>query len=61
MAVNGCNYVVFWADHKGPAEYCTEDAEPGSDFCREHDPELGEPDWDDRRKDELVGAYDCWD
>lgn len=51
-----CAYEIFpWSIH-GPAEYCMEDAVEGSEFCAEHDPDLGEPDWDDRRKDAL---YDC--
>lgn len=58
MADDFCNYVIYFKDHKGPAEYCPEPKEPGTDFCVEHDPDRGEPDWDDRRKDLL---YDCFD
>lgn len=53
-----CNYVMFFENRQGPAEYCPEDVEPGSDFCSDHDPERGMPDWDDRRKDAL---YECYD
>lgn len=51
--MKACEYVLFFADQQGPAEYCPEDAVEGTDFCEDHDPELGEPDWDDRRKDIL--------
>lgn len=56
-----CGYEIFPGDSKGPAEYCFEDAEDGSEYCLEHNPDRCEPDWDDRRKDMLVGAYDCYD
>lgn len=53
-----CTFELYPKDQQGPAEYCAEDAEDGSDFCAEHDPDRGEPDWDDRRKESL---YDCFD
>jgi hypothetical protein len=51
-----CCAEIFPADRQGPAEWCSEDAAEGSDYCAAHDPLLGEPDWDDRRKDT---AHDC--
>lgn len=53
-----CSRELFPANQQGPAEYCPEDSEPGSDWCLAHDPDRGEPDWDDRRKDAL---YECYD
>lgn len=54
-----CEHQIFHATFYQPAEYCGEDAEDGSLYCRMHNPENAEPDWDDVRKDMLVGAYDC--
>lgn len=54
--MKACEHLLFFADRQGPAEYCPEEAVEGSDFCEDHDPELGVPDWDDRRKDALL---DC--
>lgn len=55
-----CEYVMFHQTPYSEAEYCIEEAEPGSEYCSDHDPELGAPDWDDVRKDLLVGRYDCY-
>lgn len=51
-----CAFELYPKDQQGPAEYCSEDAEPGSDYCYDHNPDRCEPDWDDRRKELL---YDC--
>lgn len=51
-----CAYELYPRDLQGPAEYCPEPVEPGSWYCYQHDPDRGEPDWDDRRKEVL---YDC--
>lgn len=53
-----CSYEIFPKTWSGPAEYCQEDREEGSDFCYMHEPALGEPDWDDKRKEAL---YECYD
>jgi hypothetical protein len=54
-----CEYEIFHATIHQPAEYCAEDVEVGKLYCWIHDPDNGEPDWDDVRKDMLVGRYDC--
>lgn len=54
-----CSYQIFPKTWSGPAEYCLEDREQDSDYCAEHDPDNWQPDWDDVRKDMLVGKYDC--
>lgn len=51
-----CNYELYPADRHGPAEYCIEPAEDGSEYCYMHDPDRYEPDWDDRRKEAM---FDC--
>lgn len=51
-----CLFELYPKDQQGPAEYCPEDPEPGSDYCYIHNPDRCEPDWDDRRKELL---YDC--
>lgn len=56
-----CSYEIFPKNLQGPAEYCTEDREADSAYCYMHNPDRWEIDWDDRRKDKLVGAYDCYD
>lgn len=56
---NPCEYMYFPSDLQGPAEYCTEPAEDGSEYCADHDPDNWQPDWDDVRKDQLVGHFDC--
>lgn len=53
-----CSEEIFPKTWSGPAEYCLEDREEDSDFCYLHQPDRGEPDWDDRRKDAL---YECYD
>lgn len=53
-----CDHVTFAKTFYQPEEYCLNDSEDGSLYCREHDPENGEPDWDDVRKDILIGS-DC--
>lgn len=54
-----CSYQIFPKTWSGPAEYCLEDREEDSDYCYLHEPALMEPDWDDIRKDLLVGKFDC--
>lgn len=56
--VETCIHQIFPLDMQGPAEYCQEDAEDGY-YCGEHNPDNAEPDWDDLRKDRLVGKFDC--
>lgn len=51
-----CLFELYPKDQQGPAEYCPEDPESGSDYCYIHNPDRCEPDWDDRRKELL---YDC--
>jgi hypothetical protein len=53
-----CIHQIFPLDMQGPAEYCQEDSVDGY-YCAEHDPQNAEPDWDDVRKDQLVGKFDC--
>lgn len=53
-----CIYELYPKDRQGPAEYCSEPHEPGSEYCYQHNPDRWEPDWDDRRKELL---YDCFD
>lgn len=59
MGTETCIHQIFPLDMQGPAEYCMEDSIPGGFYCAEHDPDNSEPDWDDIRKDLLVGRYDC--
>lgn len=49
-----CAYEMFAANWQGPAEYCGNETEEGSEFCSDHQP--WEPDWDNKRKEAL---YDC--
>lgn len=58
IVFNLCDHQLFPRDLQGPAEYCPEEAEPGSAYCYDHNPDRAEPDWDDRRKDAL---YECYD
>lgn len=51
-----CQYQFFRETYDQPAEYCINAAEDGMDFCSDHDPELGEPDWDSIAKDR---SLDC--
>lgn len=51
-----CEYEMFPATWNTPAEYCENYTEDGKDFCEDHDPDRGEPDWDERRKERLI---DC--
>lgn len=56
VQVNQCEREMFPATYNLPAEFCPNDAEEESIFCSDHEP--WEPDWDDIRKDALVG-HDC--
>lgn len=58
IAKQYCLYATWPATRDSPAEYCPEPAEPGAEYCALHDPDNWQPDWDDRRKDQLIG-YDC--
>lgn len=54
--MSDCIFVTWAETRVDPADYCTEPAEDGSEFCAEHDPDNWQPDWDDLRKDAM---YDC--
>lgn len=55
MEVELCAYELYPATFYQPAEYCSNEAEPGLEFCMDHLPAYDEPDWDTIRKDRLYG------
>jgi hypothetical protein len=51
-----CEHQFFAASQQGPAEYCSNEAEPWSSYCSDHIPY--EPDWDQIGKDQRNGFDD---